>query len=138
MTPSPVTMSASVAMYPPPAVDKNNGPNNNMMMTPYNTMNHHRNNAAAATAVASMEATPPHQFYAPNTKGLLNAPGQNNCFLNSAVQVKYNISATFSCVPFVWKDAWNSHGVSSPTLDSNRINCERASESDQKKFVFLT
>ena len=22
-----------------------------------------------------------------NTKGLLNAPGQNNCFLNSAVQV---------------------------------------------------
>ena len=29
----------------------------------------------------------PHQIFAPNTKGLLNAPGQNNCFLNSAVQV---------------------------------------------------
>ncbi|KAK4012847.1 hypothetical protein OUZ56_025101 [Daphnia magna] len=28
----------------------------------------------------------PHQIFAPNTKGLLNAPGQNNCFLNSAVQ----------------------------------------------------
>ena len=28
-----------------------------------------------------------HQIFAPNTKGLLNAPGQNNCFLNSAVQV---------------------------------------------------
>jgi len=32
--------------------------------------------------------TPPYS-YAPNTKGLLNAPGQNNCFLNSAVQVSF-------------------------------------------------
>jgi len=78
MTPSPVTMSASVALYQP-VVDKNNS---NMNMTPYsnNTMNHRSGN--------NMEATPPHQFYAPNTKGLLNAPGQNNCFLNSAVQVR--------------------------------------------------
>lgn len=29
----------------------------------------------------------PAALLAPNTKGLLNAPGQNNCFLNSAVQV---------------------------------------------------
>lgn len=41
--------------------------------------------------------TPPYS-YAPNTKGLLNAPGQNNCFLNSAVQVSLlfgNVSFTF-------------------------------------------
>jgi hypothetical protein len=78
-------MAASVALYQP-VVDKNNSSNNNTMnMTPYsnNTMNHRSGNNMAA-----MEATPPHQFYAPNTKGLLNAPGQNNCFLNSAVQVR--------------------------------------------------
>ncbi|XP_057378229.1 uncharacterized protein LOC130700222 isoform X1 [Daphnia carinata] len=32
-----------------------------------------------------------HQIFAPNTKGLLNAPGQNNCFLNSAVQVLWHL-----------------------------------------------
>jgi hypothetical protein len=35
------------------------------------------------------EHSPHHQIFAPNTKGLLNAPGQNNCFLNSAVQVSF-------------------------------------------------
>ena len=35
--------------------------------------------------------SPHHQIFAPNTKGLLNAPGQNNCFLNSAVQVSYKL-----------------------------------------------
>ncbi|KAL0280887.1 UNVERIFIED_CONTAM: hypothetical protein PYX00_002051 [Menopon gallinae] len=30
-----------------------------------------------------------------NTKGLLNGPGQNNCFLNSAVQVRANFPINF-------------------------------------------
>ncbi|XP_046455507.1 uncharacterized protein LOC124202990 isoform X3 [Daphnia pulex] len=37
------------------------------------------------------EHSPHHQIFAPNTKGLLNAPGQNNCFLNSAVQVLWHL-----------------------------------------------
>ncbi|KAH8325335.1 hypothetical protein KR067_000644, partial [Drosophila pandora] len=28
----------------------------------------------------------------PSSKGLLNGPGQNNCFLNCAVQVRLNLS----------------------------------------------
>ena len=43
--------------------------------------------------LAEMTSSRPEQFF-PNTKGLLNAPGQNNCFLNSAVQVP---SAIASC-----------------------------------------
>lgn len=42
-------------------------------------------------------------FYAANqqqqlmtdTKGLLNGPGQNNCFLNCAVQVSFKFQLTF-------------------------------------------
>jgi hypothetical protein len=32
-----------------------------------------------------------HQSVAFSAKGLRNAPGENNCFLNSAVQVSYTI-----------------------------------------------
>lgn len=41
----------------------------------------------AAPSYGGVEQHSPAALFAPNTKGLLNAPGQNNCFLNSAVQV---------------------------------------------------
>ena len=42
------------------------------------------------TAAAMMMMTSPAEHSFTNNKGLLNAPGQNNCFLNSAVQVSLN------------------------------------------------
>ena len=156
MTPSPVTMAASVALYQP-VVDKNNSSNNTMNMTPYgnNAMNHRSGNNA-------MEATPPHQFYAPNTKGLLNAPGQNNCFLNSAVQVRIRQrqrqrwrplpTSTFlgrDLYRSFFRDARNAHRVRvhGPARveeeDSNRINMnalykkKTKNEGEQEKCYFL-
>ncbi|KAK7869980.1 hypothetical protein R5R35_013748 [Gryllus longicercus] len=47
---------------------------------------------AAAAAAAAPAASPsgPGQAFS-SAKGLLNAPGQNNCFLNSAVQVLWHL-----------------------------------------------
>jgi hypothetical protein len=39
--------------------------------------------------------TSPNQHQLTDTKGLLNGPGQNNCFLNCAVQVSPNIISCF-------------------------------------------
>ncbi|XP_070543916.1 serine-rich adhesin for platelets-like isoform X2 [Ptychodera flava] len=39
----------------------------------------------------SRQYNPRHSLSITNTKGLLNAPGENNCFLNSAVQVLWHL-----------------------------------------------
>jgi hypothetical protein len=39
--------------------------------------------------------TSPNQHQLTDTKGLLNGPGQNNCFLNCAVQVSPNMISCF-------------------------------------------
>lgn len=45
---------------------------------------------------------PPSRDSMAYTKGLLNGPGQNNCFLNSAVQVriylKFNIQTNYTTI----------------------------------------
>ena len=64
MTPAPVTMATTL-------------PRESYGNQPHQTSEH--------------QHSPHHQIFAPNTKGLLNAPGQNNCFLNSAVQVSYKL-----------------------------------------------
>lgn len=43
--------------------------------------------SAAAAAAVHHHQTSRDSGQFTNTKGLLNGPGQNNCFLNSAVQV---------------------------------------------------
>ena len=43
--------------------------------------------------------TSPSEHSFPNNKGLLNAPGQNNCFLNSAVQVQSTILISIELTP---------------------------------------
>jgi hypothetical protein len=67
MTPAPVTMATTL-----PRESYGNQPQ-------HQTSEHQQ--------MRVTEHSPHHQIFAPNTKGLLNAPGQNNCFLNSAVQV---------------------------------------------------
>lgn len=41
------------------------------------------------------------------SKGLLNGPGQNNCFLNCAVQV----SAPLCFFLIIWRNYWLHHGA---------------------------